>query len=244
MKKWINKQLRKLGYEIRRSLPEQVFSPIGDQWIRSLEEQQPIELILDVGAHHGQTISRFRSRFTDAEIFAFEPHKPSYNIIGKLKEGDQHLHTFNVALGDKDGEIAFNLNRFDATNSVLSTSPSMNKYFELDIGETEEIATVEMIKFDTFYEENLKNRRIDIIKIDAQGYERQILEGMGSLLSPNIIRSLYLEVLFVELYESQTWCGDVMKLLYDRGYRLYGFEDVVSDSKSGWKWADALFIGR
>ena len=85
--------------------------------------------------------------------------------------------------------------------------------------------------------------RIDLLKIDAQGYERQILEGAGGLLTPATIRGLLLEVAFVELYQNQTWCGEVMELLRVRGYRLFGFTGANSDDVHGWRWADAMFIG-
>ena len=99
--------------------------------------------------------------------------------------------------------------------------------------------SVPLMRIDTFC---LKKsiERIDLLKIDAQGYERYILNGAGDLLSPSTIRSLFLEVLFVDLYENQTWCGEVM----ERGYRFFGFTGIESDEANGWKWADALFIGK
>jgi hypothetical protein len=102
--------------------------------------------------------------------------------------------------------------------------------------------SVPLMRIDTFCLQK-SIERIDLLKIDAQGYERYILDGAGDFLSPSTIRSLFLEVLFVDLYENQSWCGEVMELLRSRGYRFFGFTDIESDETNGWKWADALFIG-
>jgi len=85
--------------------------------------------------------------------------------------------------------------------------------------------------------------RIDLLKVDAQGSERRILDGAGCFLKPSVTRSLIVEVLFAELYENQAWCGEIMELLRSRGYRLFGFTGVACDPIYGWKWADAMFLG-
>ena len=79
------------------------------------------------------------------------------------------------------------------------------------------------------------------MKIDAQGYEKYILDGAGEMLNSREVRGLFLEILFVDLYQDRTWGDELLSLMREKKYFLFGFVNIEQD-KNGWKWADTLFL--
>jgi FkbM family methyltransferase len=207
----------------------------------NLEKSRPIEMIFDIGANEGQTVTRFRKMFPSASIYAFECDEITFSRLSEKTKVDHSITTFNIALGEKDGQATLYRNTHHATNSLLTNSSKISRYtsteFCTPVGET----TVPVMRLDTFCR-NQEIPIIDILKIDTQGFEKNILLGAGERLHPDRIRGLFLEVLFVDLYQNQTWFHDVMEILHTRGYRFFGLDGIVHDKANGWKWADAMFI--
>lgn len=211
-------------------------------WVSKLQNTEPLHVVFDIGANRGQTVARFRREFPKATIYAFEPGIPAFSKLKAGTANDSKTKSFNLALGEYDGCATLHENANNVTNSLLPNSCRIAQFAPPEMVAPEKETTVPLMRLDTFCA-NESICCIDLLKIDAQGYERHILEGAGSLLSPATIRGLLLEVLFVDLYESQTWCGEVLELLRSRGYRLFGLTNITWDLNYGWKWADAMFIG-
>ncbi len=239
----IKKAARHFGIDISKHVTTQDHDAVFNQWVRKLRSSGPIQVVFDVGANRGQTVTRLRDEFSDATVYAFEPSLSAFAELEKRTTNDAKAKLFQIALGEHDGSASLHENADDVTNSLLSNSLHISEFAPPEMCVPIKTTSVPLMRIDTFC---LKKsiERIDLLKIDAQGYERYILNGAGDLLSPSTIRSLFLEVLFVDLYENQTWCGEVMELLRSRGYRFFGFTGIESDEANGWKWADALFIGK
>lgn len=238
----IKQAARHFGIEISKHLTPPDHDPVFDQWVSKLRSSGPIQVVFDVGANRGQRFARLRSEFPDAAIYAFEPGLSAFAELEKRTTNDAKAKLFQIAFGEHDGSASLHENADDVTNSLLTNSRHISEFAPPEMCVPIKTTSVPLMRIDTFC---LKKsvERIDLLKIDAQGYERYILDGAGDFLSPSTIRSLFLEVLFVDLYQNQTWCGEVMELLRSRGYRFFGFTDIESDEINGWKWADALFIG-
>ena len=66
-----------------------------------------INILIDVGAHHGDTISEFLRIFSINKIFAFEPSKKNYlKLSRKVAKLQKNLKTnidiFQMGLGEKN----------------------------------------------------------------------------------------------------------------------------------------------
>ena len=66
-----------------------------------------IDILIDVGAHHGETISEFLRIFSINKIFAFEPSKKNYLKLSKKvtkfkKISKTKIDIFQMGLGEKD----------------------------------------------------------------------------------------------------------------------------------------------
>jgi len=65
------------------------------------------------------------------------------------------------------------------------------------------------------------------LKIDAQGYEKRILEGAGSQLEKVV--GLRIELALVRSYEGAPLMADMLPYLTGLGYRLCGIEEAWSN---------------
>ena len=238
----IKKAARYFGLEISRYNADRDANYLFNRWISNLQSKEPVKVVFDVGANHGQTVDRFRPEFPKATIYAFEPSSSVFSNLEARVINDPETKTFRLALGEYDGYATLHENASDLTSSLLPNSGHISQFAPPEMCVPKNQKTVPLKRIDTFCD-NESIDHIDILKIDAQGYERQILEGAGSLLTPTIIRGLFIEVSFVDLYENQTWCGEVLELLRSLGYHFFGFTDIACDDTHGWKWADAMFIG-
>jgi hypothetical protein len=68
------------------------------------------------------------------------------------------------------------------------------------------------------------------LKIDAQGYEEKILEGVKDF---GKIEGIQVEMSFKELYEDQILFEDLYKKIKDKGYELWDFRRGFTDAKNG-----------
>jgi FkbM family methyltransferase len=127
--------------------------------------------ILDVGANIGLTSIIMAARSTDDQIIAFEP------VPANLRFLRHNLATNNIA---NCRVIATAVG--DTTGTVPMTSRgawSLVKH-DAEPGTTE---PVPITTLDIFCAEHLPNQRIDLIKIDVEGFEPNVLAGATATIA-------------------------------------------------------------
>ena len=98
MKKIINQLLNLFGYSITRKKNFEKIYRTLDTTIRNLiKKESPI--MIDVGAHEGETINRFRKLFKSPIIHSFEPQNKCFKLLKKFE--DENTFVNNYGLGDK-----------------------------------------------------------------------------------------------------------------------------------------------
>jgi len=129
------------------------------------------------------------------------------------------------AIGEENGEIEINIAGNSQSSSVLDmldthvrAAPD-SKY----IGKEK----VALRKLDTIAPDYMDSKSIVFIKIDTQGYERQVMNGAKKLMSQ--IVGLQLEVSLVPLYKGQILFEEVLKILKTEGFNLWSISTVFSD---------------
>jgi FkbM family methyltransferase len=140
---------------------------------------RPDDLFVDIGANIG-TYTVLASKVARAHTIAVEPlpstyahleNNIHYNRIGSLVEAR------NVGLADKRGSLLFSSD-LDTMNHIVDDSYS---------GPT---VRVDVLSLD----ELLAGRQPAVMKIDVEGFERQVLSGgTQTLVSPNL-RAIVIEV--------------------------------------------------
>jgi hypothetical protein len=80
------------------------------------------------------------------------------------------------------------------------------------------------------------------LKLDLQGAEMKALTGARKMLGKGMVSSIFLEVIFVPLYEGQATFDDIIEYLYGFNYGIFGFYDLVRSVNGRLKWCDVLFF--
>lgn len=121
-------------------------------------------VVVDAGANQG-LFSIFAARLGARKIYAFEPVKETFEMLKrniKANGLEKKVVPLNLALGesDCDAEIAYDYSG-DGGASLVFKESKLRKQ------------AVKVLRLDGF----ARGKRIDFIKIDAEGYEAEILSG-------------------------------------------------------------------
>lgn len=198
---------------------------------RRLTKSDPI--IFDVGANTGQSISKFKKYFPKSKIYAFEPSEKAYKELEVLSRKYEDVSTYQMALGEK----------VEKRRIFENTSSDMNSFLEMGrhgsgqvIGES----IVNVLTIDQFCIDK-KIPSIQLLKIDAQGFDYQVIKGAKETILANKIQLLYFEIIFSEMYKGVPRFSEVYDFLIDNGFLLVSlYEFHYQENLAG--WTDGLFI--
>jgi FkbM family methyltransferase len=126
---------------------------------------RPNDLVIDTGANIGE-LGIFCSMH-NSEYIGIEPDPIAYKAL-KLNNGNSLL--LNYALSSQEGEQTFYL----ATGTADSSLYKPDQYTET--------ITVKVKTLDQCIQEHASNRHIRLLKVEAEGFEPEILLGSVSLL--------------------------------------------------------------
>jgi len=170
------------------------------------------DIALDIGAMIGYfTIIFAKLAGKDGKVFAFEPHPGNFDI---LKKNIEINHCKNVipiqkALSNRNGK---------ARLYCYSGNRGKNITFHFD-DRYNEFIPIETIRLDNYF--GKYNGRIDFIKIDAEGADMAIVQGMGDLLEKNKDIKIVTEYLPLGLSRFGCEPENYLKLLKRCGFKLY-----------------------
>jgi len=148
---------------------------------------RPIELCFDVGANVGDTSLALLKRFNKSRVFSFEPHPVTFSKLTK-RTSEKRFFPQQIALGDKPGESTFYVYDDEATVNSLTRESLYAIRFKPP--PTEIVVHVDTI--DDFCSAN-KIPKIDILKIDTEGFDLNVLKGAKQMLSRGQIAFIYTE---------------------------------------------------
>lgn len=168
------------------------------------------DIFIDVGANSGY-YSLLASYIVSkhGKVLAFEPIKDTYIRLLKNRNINKftNIHAYNIALGNYNGKIKINISRYsDGQNSIGKIKDSYKQI------------TVNIKKLDTIIK-NLKIKNIKLMKIDAEGYELEVLKGSSKLLknNPKIIFEYNKE----SLYRNKSDYNSIFEFLTSLGYNKF-----------------------
>ena len=194
--------------------------------------------ILDIGAHKGIYTDLFLTFNKKLNITLFEPNIYLYNSLLLKYKKQKNLKVYNFGLGEKNSYKKFLLNKNSDYISSFSKINTKSRYLlirNLALGSFQnriEKKKVKVQKLDTL--KFLKNKNIDLIKIDVEGYEEKVIDG-GKL----ILRKT--KVLLIEFHKDDMYkdfdYNRVHKKIIKLGFKLY--KKIKFPLM---KWEDRIYI--
>lgn len=197
--------------------PKSVNSISKYMYIRKLIDEFEISLILDVGANIGQFGMSMRELGYAGTLVSFEPVAAPFAKLKAAASGDPNWTTLNCAAGVADETKSINVMSANVFSSFNTPSRAKTSKFA-DQNAVVATESVEVRRLDGVIDEiglrgKLKNC---LLKSDTQGFDRNVLEGLGSYL--NEIRVLQLEISVTPMYENTIGMTDMLLYLQDRSF--------------------------
>ncbi len=218
MKRLIRKTLKHFGFELRRIETTRT--------LMGFITDRNVDVVLDVGANIGQFGASLRAQGYRGKIVSFEPISTVYRTLAATAAMDPEWDINNFALGLKHESATINISVSSEFSSILpSTCAAMNYCDAAAVTRTE---VIEVRKLDDVFAEPLGNT---LLKIDTQGYERQVLEGGRSLLPK--LKGVLMELPIVHLYEGTWQFHEAIAFMADAGFVPAQIHPVNFHSKDG-----------
>ena len=190
------------------------------QYIRG--HVKPGMTVMDIGAHLGFfSILLADGVGPTGKVYAFEPEEKNFERLQLNLEanGFSWVSAYPMAFSDESGKQKLMLHYQYSSGHFLARSVSQARIDALGHG-TQEVCVTTLDEV----MENQNLRRIDLIKIDAEGSEALILRGGQKMLSSGAARHLICEV-----HSSTPDKADEVRLvLYGYGYRSYVLNSKLS----------------
>jgi FkbM family methyltransferase len=236
IKKVIQRAVNLAGYDIERLGYDSKAARLMLKGIKRFE----VDLILDVGANAGQFALELRSLGYEGRLVSFEPLSSAHTKLEKAARQDSRwtVHP-RCAIGAQDGEAEINIAGNSVSSSIL---PMMESHVSASAGSAYIGAEkTPVLRLDTVAPPYLGKAHKPFLKIDAQGYEWQVLDGAGLILPR--MSGVLCELSLVPLYDGQRLWLEIIRRLEDEGFTLWSIHRGFTDPRDGRTLqADALFF--
>jgi FkbM family methyltransferase len=149
------------------------------------------DTVWDIGANVGLYAARFAERGA-AKVVCFEPAPAAVEALRRaFPDTDGRLNRIRiipVALGNRRGTVRFSAEGTSPNNKIGAGNGS-SAAIEIEMRSGDEALTEFALP------------PPDVIKIDVEGYEQEVIEGLAGILSQGAVRSVFVEVHFSLLHE-------------------------------------------
>jgi len=209
------------------------------QWLHPFESEKEIkqeevnfirnyikegDFVIDIGAHTGDsTIPLALAAGKTGCVLGLEPNKYVFKILEKnaaLNQDKTHIVPLNFAATEADGKLIFNYSDASFCNGgYLSRLKKIrNHNYPLEVNGK---------NLNNYLYKNYSNLlpKFSFIKVDAEGYDKEILKSLHNLL--NTYHPVILSECYRELSKDARF--DFYNFLTQNNYRIHILNDLFSD---------------
>jgi FkbM family methyltransferase len=229
----LKRAARRLGYELRQYTPLRSLAAARRHLLKELE----IDVVVDVGANAGQYGELLRREGFRGRLVSLEPEPEAYEQLRERAAADGAWTALRVAAAERDGELALNVTRDSRSSSMLARNDRFADRPGWAPKATEQITGR---RLESLADEILRTDERPYLKLDVQGYERQVIEGAGRAL--HRFGALELELSLTPLYEGQPLLVDMLPLLAARGFHPVSLEPILLDDDGRLIEMDGIFV--
>jgi FkbM family methyltransferase len=198
--------------------------------------------VLDVGANVGQYARQLRAVGYRGPIVSFEAVAPVHATLVHAAQGDpQWIVAPCVALGASPGHSRIRVSANTASSSLRAVLP-MSVAVAPESDQVRE-QHVELARLDALLPGLLPAGGELFLKVDTQGYEREVLDGSTAIL-PQVV-GLQLELSLTPLYAGAPPLSEMVGAVEQLGFELFNLVPGFRDHRSGrLLQADGFFVRR
>jgi FkbM family methyltransferase len=208
-------------------------------WRRQrLMAEHGVDVVLDVGAARGGYAHELREFGYAGRIVSFEPMAAAFADLESAAADDPRWTCVHSALGSAPGRQTINI----ASNSDSSSLLPMAEEHRAAAPHVDYVGQEEITvsRLDDVAPEHVGEASSPFLKIDTQGFEREVLAGGSATLARCV--GLQLELSFVPMYSGGMLVDDAVSFAYDHGFRMVAFQQGFTSPRGAMLQADGVFF--
>ncbi len=159
------------------------------------------ETVIDCGANIGELNISLKEKGLNLKYIAFEPDKEIFDCL-QYNNSEENSILYNIGLSDTD-----------ATKDLFIDSTGGNSSF-VDFG-VSQVKEVQVSRLDSIIKDN---KKIKLLKVDAEGYEPEVIEGAKGIFK--IIEYISVDFGHERGIEQESTIVEVNKILSQNGFSL------------------------
>jgi FkbM family methyltransferase len=188
--------------------------------LKFIEALTTSKVVADVGANLGWFTCIAASQNKNSTVYSFELDHTNLQICRRNTElnGLKNVVLNNVAVTNFDGELDYK----KESSGQASPNHRLN-------GKGAGVSCkVEAIRLDTYFSDK---ESPEVVKIDVEGAEQLVLEGMSEMLHGTSLKTILIEIHPAWLKEMGGSVAEVYKLLSDAGFMISSVEHRSESNK-------------
>lgn len=219
--KFFKKQARNLlkyfGYDLVKLRGGLGTGSIENEILKFLKELQ-VDLVLDIGANKGQFAEGLFNYGYNNQIISFEPISVLNDTLKIKSKDNPQWHIYQpCCLGEIESQTVIKISNLMGNSSVLPIKNTKYNVVNSYIVKEEIVPQITLSSLNN--NPIVKNSKNVFVKMDIQGYEFEVLNGLKNRIDYNII-GFYLELSLFQIYENQKDYLQVCHLLNELGFDL------------------------
>jgi FkbM family methyltransferase len=227
----LRKEIAQLGNPLTAHLPALHGAPaVTDPFLvanpevailQSLYAHLPDPIALDIGAHVGDMSRRLLA--AGFEVYAFEPNPPAFESLSRALESEKRFRAFPYAIGSSDCTMNLHVAAEAAVGDRYGAPTLFSSLVEhpmpADLPFTHDVPVpVRTVA-------SLRNAgeippRAGLIKIDTEGYDIEVLRGLGADATP-VVMTEYWDASHSFGRTGKGRLAPLVEEMRDRGYPWY-----------------------
>jgi FkbM family methyltransferase len=157
-------------------------------WCKTHSKHESV-IVVDVGANEGEFTSVVAHELVNATIHCFEPNPETFARLSKRFANNPKIILNNLGLDSKSGELLLH----DYADANGSGHASMHEdTFGVIYPAKSKSTKVQVITLDE-YAARVGLKNIDYVKIDVEGFEQQVFQGMQGLIARGDVDTVQFE---------------------------------------------------
>jgi FkbM family methyltransferase len=203
-------------------------------------------VVIDIGAHHGETLCSVLAHTSDnLRYLALEPNPESFRHLERTatsmaREG-LRLECIEKAAGPIKGSATFFRTQESAVSGLLR--PEVGLGTRVPTGDHR---VVQEFEVDVICVDDLLRERglmgADVLKIDAEGYDLDVLKGAKESIASGRIGAILAEVFFVSYRGGQAYFWDIATFLKSHNYYFVHLYDTRQTSQGRLYTGNGLWV--
>ena len=196
--------------------------------LNPISSNEPV--LLDIGAHKGESLKIFADNWPGRfKYIGLEPNPEAFKDLERVAKSVQSkgrsISCYPMAAGAKDGSLRYLLTKESAVAGVLEPIAELNERVPAGDHNITKEFEVQALSIPTLLMRQALEK-IDILKVDTEGYDLEVLKGSLDLLRAHSIRIVLTEVFFVPYRVNQAFFWDIAAFMHHMGYHFVNLYDT------------------